>query len=590
MSESYSTTPIPNTSLVPNEVIGVNTNGGNYAAVLVTAASSGSITLQYITYNTSGTKIQGLATVTLGGPAGPQITQVQNNYSWIVPGAPNYGIAPGSIMTIIGSGMTDAASAVLQSSASPGIPTTLNNASVSITVNGTTVHPGIYYAVPTAIAVVVPSSTPVGTGTVTVTHGGTPSAPAPVVVAPAALGLDTLNGSGGGPGTIEDASTYAVFTSTNSARPGENIVLWGSGLGADTADSDTTYTATPHSVNTPLEIYIGGVQANILYHGASGYPGLTQIDVTVPSNVPTGCAVSVVGVSGTGSSALVSNFVSMPIATSGGTCIDSLAIVSPTQASTLSGKTTVKFGGVAVAQTTMPSGTSAAPTVTDEATAIFYSLSGSSLTGYTSSSEPSLGSCSVTQYNSLTVVDPYTFTYLNAGTVSVTGPPNGTVQLKEFETGIYVAGGGVTGSPAFTIPASGGTYAFTGTGGSDVGPFTAQVDFLSPLAWTNASSDGTVTRASGVTTTWTGGASGTYAVISGSSVSSSSVFSASFVCDAPVSAGTFTVPPAVLLSLPAGSGSLQVSNYTNPVSVNIPNLDFGFAEAYVSTQIDATYN
>ena len=96
-------------------------------------------------------------------------------------------------------------------------------------------------------------------------------------MAPAALGLDTLNGSGGGPGTIEDASTYAVFTSTNSARPGENIVLWGSGLGADTADSDTTYTATPHSVNTPLEIYIGGVQANILYHGASGYPGLTQI-------------------------------------------------------------------------------------------------------------------------------------------------------------------------------------------------------------------------------------------------------------------------------------------------------------------------
>jgi hypothetical protein len=103
-TEPYSTTPIPSSKLVSNEAIAVHTNGGNYAAVLVTAASSGSVTLQYITYNTSGTKIQG-ATVTLGGPAAPQITLVQNNYSWILPNAPNYGIAPGTLFAIIGSAM-----------------------------------------------------------------------------------------------------------------------------------------------------------------------------------------------------------------------------------------------------------------------------------------------------------------------------------------------------------------------------------------------------------------------------------------------------------------------------------------------------
>ena len=588
MSESYTATPIPSSSLVPNEVIGVHTNGGNYAAVLVTAASSGSITVQYVTYNTSGTKIQGLTTVTLGGPAAPQITQVQNNYSFIVPGAPNYGIAPGALVLISGSAMAAPGTTVTSlSDPSKALPQTLNGAQVTVTVGSTTVHPGLYYVIPNYIGAVLPSNLPTGSGTMTVSYGGQTSAAFPITLVGHAFGFDSY---GGGLAAVTDNSTGALITTTNSARPGETVVFWGAGDGADTNNTDLSPPTHYDNLSGITALYFGSVQVPIVYQGRSPYQGVDQMDVTIPSNAPTGCAISVSAVSGSGSSAVSSNFVSMPIASNGGTCTDPLAIVSPTEGSTLSGKTTVKFGGVAVAQTTMPSGTSAAPTVTDEATAIFYSLSGSSLTGFTSSSQPSLGSCSVTQYNSLTVVDPYTFTYLNAGTVSVTGPPNGTVQMKEFITGIYVAGGGVTGSPAFTIPASGGTYTFTGTGGADVGPFTTAVSFLNPLVWTNSGSDGTVTRASGVTVDWTGGASGTYAVINGSSVSSSSVFSASFVCDAPVSAGTFTVPPAVLLALPAGSGSLQVSNYTNPVSVNIPNLDFGFAEAYVSTQIDATYN
>jgi len=102
---TYSTTPIPSSSLVTKEVIAVKTNGGNYAALLVTASSSGSITFQYVTYNPSGAKIQGLTTVTLGGPAPPSITQVQNNYSFIVPNAPNYGIAPGALVLISGNAM-----------------------------------------------------------------------------------------------------------------------------------------------------------------------------------------------------------------------------------------------------------------------------------------------------------------------------------------------------------------------------------------------------------------------------------------------------------------------------------------------------
>lgn len=39
------------------------------------------------------------------GAAEPAIAAVMNNYSWMLPGLPNYGIAPGSIFTIFGTGM-----------------------------------------------------------------------------------------------------------------------------------------------------------------------------------------------------------------------------------------------------------------------------------------------------------------------------------------------------------------------------------------------------------------------------------------------------------------------------------------------------
>jgi uncharacterized protein (TIGR03437 family) len=579
---TYSTTPISGSSLVATEVFAVHTNGGNYAAVLVTAASSGSITLQYLTYNTTGTKIQG-ATVTLGGPAAPSITQVQNNYSFILPGAPNYGIAPGELILISGNAMaTPGSQAAPLQDPSKALPTTWNGATVSITVNGTTVNPAFYYAIPSYLGVVVPSNTPVGTGTITVSYGGQTSAPVPITIVAHAFGFDYY---GGALAAITDNGDGHLITTTNSAKPGEQIVFWGAGDGADTNNDDINPPKHFDTLTGITALYIGSVQVPIEYQGRSGYQGVDQINVQVPANAPTGCAVSVVAVTGTGSSAISSNIVAMPIATNGGVCTDPLTLVDPTEATTLSGKTTVKFGGISVDQSTTYSGTT--PKVAQEAGAFFYSISGISLTGYTSSSQPSLGSCFVTQYNSSTPVNPFTLNGLNAGSISVTGP-NGTVQLTTFPQvpGIYVASSPPDGT--FTIPTGGGLFTFNGTGGTDVGAFTADVNFLNPLVWTNSSSDGTVTRTQGVTVTWTGGAQGTYVQIGGDS--SSTGFSASFVCDAPVSAGSFAVPVAVLLALPAGSGGLTVSNYTNPASVTIPGVDFGYAIAYVSTSISATYN
>ena len=579
----YSTTPIGSGSL-SNDFFAVHTNGGNYAKVLVTAVSSSSITLQYVTYNTSGTQIsaQG-ASATLGGqsgPAAPSIASVLNNYSSIVPNAPNYGIAPGSLIVIYGSNLAAAGGPQTLQDPSKALPFTLSGSSVSVTVNGTTVQPAFYYAFPGQIAVVLPSSTPVGTGTITVSYGGQTSAPAPLKVVASAFGFDYY---GGALAAVTDNGDGHLITTSDSAKPNEVIVFWGSGVGANTKNTDVSPPTDFTSLSGITALYFGSVKVPIAYQGRSQYQGVDQLAVVVPSNAPTGCAVSVAAVSGSGSSEVVSNFVALPIATNGGTCVDPLSYVSPTESSTLSGKTTVKFGEVAIAQETSSTGT------TDEAIAIFYSISGSSLTGYQSSSQPSYGSCFVTQSNSTTFTNPYTLTGLNAGSVSVTGP-NGTVALTTYP---QLPGDYIAQLTSGFVPSSGGTFTFSnGAGGPDVGAFTAPVVFNTPLVWTNSNSDGTVTRGSGVTVNWTGGGTGTYVEIGGDAISSTAAFSASFVCNAPVSAGTFTVPPVVLLALPAGSGSLSVGNYTTPASFTTaaPQLDFGYALAFTSTSINATYN
>jgi uncharacterized protein (TIGR03437 family) len=57
--------------------------------------------------------------------------------------------------------------------------------------------------------------------------------------------------------------------------------LWGSGVGADTGNDDRTYPLKQNNLtNIPLQAFVGGISANILYQGRSQYPGVDQIDIT----------------------------------------------------------------------------------------------------------------------------------------------------------------------------------------------------------------------------------------------------------------------------------------------------------------------
>jgi hypothetical protein len=204
----YSVAPIPASALIVGDIFGVRTNGGHYAKVSVTAVNGTSVSLQYTTFIAASIAAHPSA---FGPP--PFISQVQNNYSFLLPGVPNYGIAPGSLFAIQGQNLNANATPVLQSSAAPGLPTTLNQTSLSVTVNGVTTTPALYYASSNAVAGVLPSTTPVGTGTVTLTNNGQ-TTQAPIQVVASAVGLDTLYGAGSGAGVLTDANFNLLGSQT----------------------------------------------------------------------------------------------------------------------------------------------------------------------------------------------------------------------------------------------------------------------------------------------------------------------------------------------------------------------------------------
>jgi hypothetical protein len=140
------------------------------------------------------------------------------------------------------------------------------------------------------------------------------------------------------------------------------------------------------------------------------------------------------------------------------------------------------------------------------------------------------------------------------------------------------------GGPLFLEP--GAIATDNGPGGADIGPFNVSLSNPKAVVWSNADQITTVNRAQGVTVTWTGGEPDTYVSITGSATVSQGTgagavsITGTFVCIEKATAGQFTVPPFVTLSLPAVSssitgGSLGILNVATSrfQYVSIPNVD-----------------
>ena len=539
---------------------------------------------------------------------------VLNSASYALQGLPNSGIAQGSIFVVFGTGLGPS---TLQKISTFPIQTTLGGTSVQVTSGGTTVDALILYTTATQLAAILPSDTPAGSATLTVTYNGQTSSPADFQVVPSTFGIYSLNQAGNGPGVISDAS-YKVPALNKSLSSGQTVIIWGTGLGPVTGNEAGG--PLPGDMSTlDVKVYVGGQQANLTYRGRSGCcAGLDQIGFVIPSGI-TGCRVPVSVTVGS----TVSNFVTIPISANGAACVDPvLSSISSIDLSKLAAQGTVSFGSVGLERTqsttTLPAPIGTQTTTIDTAFGSFEKVTYTQFNelqspfGVTSTS---YGSCTVSTFrgNSASIVDPITSSAvsLDAGAALTVTGPGGTKPVAKTGSGktiVYDAtlGGGV--SPSTPLFLNAGSYSITAPGGSGtnaVGAFTANVTLPQPFTWTNASSISTVTRANGQLVKWSGGdPNGSvyidgFSFLLGTNPNGSDTLGAIFICTAKVSDTQFNIPPNVLLSIPPSSttsiGGLAFSFSSLSVSTGsyqsftAPGIDVGIISAGSSSSETVTY-
>jgi len=496
-----------------------------------------------------------------------------NAASAVQAGLPNGDVAQGSIFSIYGNNMGPAAPGV--SATSFPLPSSQGLGGVTVQIQdsaGATRYAILLFVSAGQINAVLPSATALGQASLTVTFNGQTSAPQTFNVVNGSVGLFARNAAGTGPGIVQQYH-HVPFTGlvslslndiSNSAIPGDVAVLWGTGLGPISGDE----TEPPAQVNlgAVAEVWVGGQQvppANVSYEGRATFAGEDQINFIVP-NIP-GCYVPVMVKIGN----IVGNTVSMAIGASGGMCSDPLSPYSGlTQAY-------VQANGLRQGSVTLYRSTAANPlppfatTTTDSAAGLFDSYNWTQLAESRGVGVSVYGACTVFTFSGIfgTAADIVTPTYLDAGVLSLVGPAGGSpISIPAIGKGVYnVLLGGSNGFPAppYLSP---GNYTLTGAGGADVGAFTATLTLPAAFTWTNMDAIASVTRADGVTVNWAGGAG--YVLIEGySAILAPQEAGAMFVCLAQAAAGTFTVPPNVLLALPASAltpayplGGLTVEN------------------------------
>lgn len=534
-----------------------------------------------------------LIALALAGIAAAQTPTVNTNgvvnvASFAFAGLPNGDIAPGSMVVIFGSSLGPA---TLQQAASYPLPTSLGGTSVKVTSGSTTTDAIISYTSAGQIAAIIPSATPAGSANLTVTYNGKTSAPAAFKVVANSFGIFAANQGGSGPGIIANASSQ-VFGLNSAANPGEAAVIWGTGLGA-VSGNEAAGPLPGDMSSVPVEVYVGSQKATVTYRGRSGCcAGVDQITFTVP-NVP-GCRVPVT----LKINNVVSNYTSMPIAPAGTrTCSDPNGpSASDLQRYSVNG---AAIGAVALIRVntsiTVPILGSITTSI-DTGAASFYKYSAAQLnTSINPFNTTTSGACTVSSFrggSSSGVADPTLPTLLDAGSAITVAGAAGSKQLTKANgaglstyTGVFTS---LTGTgPAFLEP---GTFTITGSGGANVGAFQTTLTVPAVLKWTNMDSVVNVSRAQGQLVTWTGGdPAGTVMIIGTASTGSASdSVGATFNCTAKASDGQFTIPPAVLLSLPVSAvvqgvptGAMILATATNAKSFTASGLDIGVALATV---------
>ena len=493
-------------------------------------------------------------------------------------------LAPNAVFVIFGSGLGPTA---ISTATAPNYPAILAGTSISLTPakGGASIAARMVYTLAGQVAGVVPSSVVPGDYAVTVTYNSQSSAPQTVTVAARSFGVSTVNSAGNGAaqvtiGNVNGGISLVRFTSgrvafnsldwtLTPAHPGDTIVIWGTGGGADSAN-DTGGTSGDQTSAGNIKVVAGGREITPLYAGtSSGYPGLWQINFRLPSDIAADCFAPLSVTAGGESS----NWTTIAIAAPGqSACSDSQ--LNADALARLDAGGTVTGGGFGFIKATatnsfvQPNGTRT-PTVTATVEGVSGGISRYSAAAIAETrSGIHIDQCTVYQKTAfqprIGIGLPDGF--LDAGaSLPISGPGlPANAALTQLTGPLYALS-----LPAGTLRT--GRYTVSGPGGADIAPFTRSIDVPVDFVATNFDSITSIPRAKALPITWTGGGSG-YVSISGvfwSTVSGSSstpaawlIQSMTFYCSVPANQGSYTVLAAIFAYLPPQSADLTTGNYS----------------------------
>lgn len=294
---------------------------------------------------------------------------------------------------------------------------------------------------------------------------------------------------------------------------------------------------------------VGSRSITPLYAGASsGYPGLWQINFTLPSDIALDCFASL-QVSAGGE---LSNAASLAIAAAGQSECSAPGFNQAILAKLDSGGG-ITFAGFSFGLVTSGSGF---PTTDPGVTA----LVGGQFARYSAAewllpfSGPKFGPCSILDLTyPASGRDPtYPDAFLDAGaSLPISGP--GLAAGDALGT-IGTATGPIYHfkPPAGTL--GGGSYTLTGPGGTQVDPFSVSATLPTAFQVTNWSSLSTVDRSNPLTVTWTGTGFDQVIVHVQGATLGSVTHNVAVSCAVPASPGTFSIPASALAYLPAAGG------------------------------------
>jgi len=505
-------------------------------------------------------------------------------------------IARGSWFGVFGAGMGPATIAIY--SGGLPYPTELSSTRVSFTpaAGGTAVDARLWYTRADQLAALLPSTAAAGDYDVRVTYGGQTSAPRRVKVVERNFGYATQSQNGAGPAQATygglDLNRFATGTlgqwSIRPAKAGDAMVFWGTGLGADANSDLNGGSSGDQTAAAQVRVVVGGIEVTPAYAGRSGgSPGLDQINFTVPANVAAGCFVSVQVRAG----GRLSNLGSIAVAEPGKSAC-AHPTLAESQLSRLDQGGTLVIGDLSMAKTstkmTVP-GFGSFDSKSESVSGSFGKYTVDAV-GSASFSVVQMGACFVFRRvgTSEEVALGKPPAPLDAGAQLLLNGPNAANKAvpRQPNTNTYsatlyasgVAGFGGSGSPTLTQ----GAYRISGTGGTDIGAFTASVDLPGDFVWSNQDAlPDPLPRGSDLTIRWTGGGAG-LVMIAGAALAQTGgtqqnpVYNATlFSCVAQASAGSFTVPPSVLQQLPAVSSDLTGGSFGSLSVFAIPDVGKG---------------